>query len=153
MQSVTMTNIQLPPEFQSLHDELYKKIGAIVSGHVIDLKTDPSMLIVIFESAMTIVERFRNNDGHAYTGAEKKQIALSLIKSVILDLTKNGIIPLATSQEIISSVDLWGGVVINVAVDAGNLVFELGQKIVEDARTMGCGASCKKNCCACCIVS
>mgnify|MGYP003693617597 CR=1 FL=1 len=59
---------------------------------------------------MVIVEKARDVNNNAYTGPEKKRIALTLIKTVINDLALNNIIDPAIAKEINANVDFWGSV-------------------------------------------
>jgi hypothetical protein len=156
--TLNMNTSDLPPEFKTLYDTLLKKVnGLIAGGHMIDIKNDPTMLRVIIESAMAIVEDFRTTNEKALSGPEKKRIALTLIKCVITDLSKSGKINPTDAEEIIKNLDFWGGVAMDVAVDAVKSMFLIGQKVAvdvgvfaEDAKKVGCSEACKKDCC--CII-
>ena len=151
----SINNSDIPPEFKALHGALYKKISGLVAGtHVIDIRNDPTTLRVIIESAMSIVEDFGGADKKVLSGPEKKRIALTLAKCVITDLGNNGKIDSLVAQEINSNVDFWGGITMDVAVDATKIIFQIGQKVAtdvgvftEDAQKVGCSQACKKDCC------
>ena len=51
---------------------------------------------------MTIVENFKDLDGNGWSGPEKREIALNLIKFVIADLAAKGKI-----DSIIDNTDFW----------------------------------------------
>jgi len=158
VEPISVNTSELPPEYKALYDTLLKKVsGLIAGGHVIDIRNDPAMLRVIIESAMAIVEDFRGTNEKALSGPEKKRIALTLIKCVISDLSKSGKISPADAHEIIKNIDFWGGVAMDIAVDAVKLMFLIGQKVgadigvfAEDAKKVGCSEACKKDCC--CII-
>lgn len=155
---ITMNSNELPIEYRALYDSLYKKISGLVSGsHVIDIRNDPATLRIIIESTMTIVEGFRDTDNKVLSGPEKKRIALTLIKYVISDLNKSGKIDPIAAEEMIKNIDFWGGIAMDVAVDAIKIMFNIGQKVaaevgvfVEDTEKTGCSTACKKNCCIIC---
>lgn len=118
----------------------------MIGGKTFDLRTDPTVIRVLIQSAMTVVEEFKNSDGKGWNGPEKKRIALSLIQYIIHDLSVNGKINPATAEAINDNI-YFIGIAIDVAVDAANLMFNVGQNFVKDAKTSGCKASCRKNCC------
>lgn len=153
--TISMNDQGFPPEYKALYDALYQKISALVAGgHVIDIRKDPTTLRIMIESAMTIVENFQDINKQGLSGPEKKRIALTLIKCVITDLGKNGKIDPAAVQEINDNIDFWGGIAMDVAVDAIKLMFQIGQGVLvdaeafaKDAKTVGCSQACKKDCC------
>jgi hypothetical protein len=143
----------LPPEYQALYDTLYLKVSSMMAGHIIDLKTDPTLLLVIIKSAMTIVESFRSND-KPLDGTEKRCLALTLVKLTITDLAKNGKIGQENADDILKNIDLYGGITMDIAVSAAKGLFYIGgivkDEVVEfatDAKKVGCKGSCAKNCC------
>lgn len=140
----------LPVEVRELYQILYKKIEKLVDGGSIDLK-DPTTLRVFIESAMAVVENFRNDDDEGWSGPEKKRYALMLIKLVIQDLAADGKIEEDVAEEIVTNLDFWGGIAMDMAVDAMKKLFDVGQEFIQDTRTDGCKESCHQNCC-CCIV-
>lgn len=148
-QSTTLSVI--PPELQSIYNELYAKIELIISGGaVFDIRKDPTILRIVLQSAMVCVEEFRNKDGNGWNGPEKKRIALALIKFVLTDLAAKGKLDPAVAKEICDNIDFWGGLAMDLACDVANYVIEVGQKFTEDVRTEGCKAACTKNCCSVC---
>ena len=151
METVVIEN-KLPAEFQDLHDALYKKISSMVGGNLsANNIMDPDMIKIIIISAMTIVEKLKNDSGGAYSGPEKKKIVLMLIKTVMNDLAKNGKVTPEIAKLVNENIDTWGGLAIDVAVAAGNRAFDIGQRFVQDVEAGGCISACKKDCC-CCIM-
>jgi hypothetical protein len=138
---------EVPPELQVLYNTLYDKIILIIGGHTIDLKNDSTVLRVLIQTVMVIVENAKDVNGQGWNGPEKKRIALSLIKFVIHDLAVKGKIDPITAADIISNIDLFGGVAMDLAIDVAKGMFDIGQHFVEDAKKTGCKASCRKNCC------
>jgi len=138
---------QLPVELQGAYDALYKKISGMIAGHTIDLKSDPTTLRVIIEAAMAIVEQCRDSNGNTWSGPEKKRYALTLIKYIFRDLAANGVLDPAVASELSANIDFFGGVVMDVAIDAIKGMFNIGQTFIQDARATGCKAACAKDCC------
>jgi len=134
-----METATLPKELEDLYNQFYEKIRTIVEGGaVIDLKNDAPALAKIIEAAMTAVENFRNKDGEGWSGAQKQQYAIALIKRVLADLTRHGKISQATHDEIVKQIDIWGGAAMKIAIDAFKNLINLGNK----------GDEAKKGCCA-----
>lgn len=141
----------VPPELQTLYSDLYAKIDTIISGGpVFDIRRDPTILRIILQAAMTSVENFRNQDDKGWNGAEKKRIALVLIKFVIHDLSVKGKIAPDVAAEIIANVDFWGGIAMDLACDAANRIIEIGQQFTAEVKAKGCKVACKDNCCLIC---
>ncbi len=139
---------EVPPELQDLYNNLYVKIATMVSGGpVFDIRSDPTVLRVILQSAMVTVESFKNADGTGWNGQEKKSIALVLIKFVINDLVVKGKVDPAVAREVVLNIDFWGGLAMDLAVDAANLVIDLGQKAVANVKAIGCKKACAEGCC------
>ena len=133
-----MEPVALPKELEDLYNQFYEKIKTIVEGGaVIDLKNDVPALVKIIEAAMTTVEKFRNKDGEGWSGDQKQQYAIALIKLVLADLTRHGKIPQATHDEIVKQIDIWGGAAMKIAIDAFKNLLDLGNK----------GDEAKKGCC------
>ena len=129
---------ELPLALKDLYNTLYIKIGGIVDGDdVINLKSDPSTLRVVIESAMTIVEKFRNVNGQGWSGPEKRTVALTLVKFVFIDLAKKGKID-KDMTELVANLDFWGGIVMDVAIDAIKKLFDIGQDVYRE----GCNQTC-----------
>jgi len=143
----TFTPSTLPKEIQELYNALYIKIEGIIAGNVIDLRKDHSTLRVIIESAMTIVEKFRNIEGQGWNGPEKKKIALNLLKYLFADLAKKGKIDQNTAKDLIDATDFWIGILMDVVIDAVKKIFDVGQEFVRDVNSFGCNEACRQNCC------
>jgi hypothetical protein len=135
----TLTLSDVPPELKDLYNSLYTKISDMIVGKVVDFKTDPTLLRILLQSAMTVVA-----DQKTWTTWEKEQNAISLLKYIINDLAVKGKIDPTTAQEIILNADFWGSIVINLLQD---IVAE-GQQFEQDASSLGCKAACAKDCCA-----
>lgn len=145
--SSTFQKPQIPVELQGAYDALYKKISGMVAGHTVDLRSDPTTLRIIIESAMAIVEQCRDSNGNTWSGPEKKRYALTLIKYIFRDLAANGVLDPIVANEISSNIDFFGGIVMDVAVDAIKGMFNIGQGFIQEVRTTGCKAACAKDCC------
>ncbi len=151
---LTVANANVPKEWQDLHDALYGKIKSMVGGGGWDLRKDPTTIRIIIQSAMTAVEKLRQTDGSAYTGAEKRAIALRIIKWVIDDLAKDNIIPKDVADEVNANIDFFGGVAIDMAIAAGKEALKIGQKIIADIKEQQAaadtGVATTKKCCFLC---
>lgn len=123
---------QAPPELQALHDALYEKIKQMTCGQAFNPSQDPQIMQAILESAMQMIEKLRKTDGTSYTGAEKKTMAIAIIKWVITDLGKNGVIPKDIAAEVTLAISILGGPAIDLAVAAANGLYNFGKKVVAD---------------------
>lgn len=132
----------VPREFQALHDTLYKKITAMIGGETFDIRSDPTVVRILIQSAMTIVERARDANGNTYSGPEKKRIAVMVTKWVINDLATEGKIDPVTAKEICLNVDFFGGIAIDLAVAGAKNLLDVGQQMFADN-----GVARKKSCC------
>lgn len=122
----------LPKELKELHDLLYGKIKAMVAGQFIDGKGDLLFIKHLIEVSMEVVEKFRDANGQPWTGLEKRSHALALIKYVITNLQADGKIQDEFADNLLMGLDLFGGVIMDVAVDAIHKVFDIGQDIQEN---------------------
>lgn len=133
---------ELPPGLTGIYTTLYTKIERLIDGQeVIDIKADPTLIRIMIGSAMEVVEGYGG-----WTGAEKKRYALMMIQFIIADLADKGKIDKDVAREINANIDFWGGIVMDVAIDAIKKAFDIGQDFVQDARRQGCGPACKENC-------
>lgn len=131
-----------PKEFQAVHDALYKKIKAMVGGETINLRNDPTIIRILLESAMVIVEKFRDENGKGYTGPEKKRIVIMVTKWVITDLGNEGVIDVELAKEINANIEFFGGVAVDLAVAGAKNLFDVGQQMIaDDVARGGCCAS------------
>ena len=154
---IVQTEVDIAPEFKVLSETIYSKISTMIrTGHLLDVKNDPNTIRLLIGTSMLIVQNYRTKDNQGLRGPEKKTLALTLIKLVIESLAKSGKIEKETATLLIMDIDLWGGVAMDVAVDTGKVIFNVGQGVAkdaqnfgEDAKTVGCKQSCAKNCCCC----
>lgn len=136
----------IPPELKTLYDTLYVKICTMIGGKTFDLSTDPTVIRVLIQSTMAIVESFKDADGNGWNGPEKKRIALALIQYVIHDLAVNGKISPAAAASVHDNI-YFIGITMDLIIDATKMFFDVGQNFIKDAKKSGCKASCRKNCC------
>jgi hypothetical protein len=142
---------EVPPELKTLYDQLYVKISSLIAGNVsFDIKKDPTVLRIMIQSVMTIVENFKDVDGKGWNGQEKQRIALNLIKFVLNDLAVKGKLDPAVAKEVITELDFWGGLAMGLVIDAVKGMYDVGQQFSQDVQKVGCKAACKKNCFSCC---
>lgn len=148
MQVVQSKTDEIPPELKGAYDALYKKIAGLVAGNtVVDLRSDPTTVRIIIEAAMSIVEQCRGADGNTWSGPEKKRYAITIIKYVLRDLAANGKLDPVAALELSQNIDFFGGIAMDVAVDAIKGMFNIGQSLTRDVPVMGCKAACAKDCC------
>lgn len=153
--NMALNSTDVPELYRELYSALYKKISSMIMGRsVVNLKTDPTLIKICIETTMTLVENF--SGAQKLTGPEKKHIALEIIKCTFAQLSQDGKIDPHTAAEIINNIDMWGGIAMDIAIDAAKMAFYVGVKIkdeavefVADAKKIGCKQSCKKNCCCC----
>lgn len=154
----TIGNLEatIPPEFKQLNDNLYNKISLLIGGggQAVDILKDKTLMLNIVFTALTVVRAYRDANGEPLNNTQQKTITLTLIKCVIADLYKAGAIKQEDALMLINNSDMFFGIPIDVAFLAASGVVKVGEEIVDaaedlitDAKTMGCSASCKKNCC------
>lgn len=148
----------IPPEFKQLNDNLYNKISMLVGGggQAVDILKNPTLMLTIVGTALAVVRTYRDANGNALGNMEQKTITLTLIQCVIADLSKAGVIKQEDAVLLINNSNLFFGIAIDAAFATAGGIIKVGEEIVEtteelitDAKTMGCSASCKKNCCGC----
>lgn len=158
---VTVTTIgnldaTIPPEFKAMNDTLFNKISLLVGGggQPVDILKNPTLMLNIVGITLAVVRTYRDANGNGLGNMEQKTITLTLIKCVIADLSKAGAIKPEDAVNLINNADLYFGLAIDASFAVANGVIKVGEEIAEeikefneDAKTMGCGASCKKNCC------
>lgn len=128
----------LPIDLKGLYDILYKEFEEIADGGKFDIRDDPTTIRLFIEGAMMVVEKFHNADDIGWSGADKKRHALTLIKVVIADLATAGKIDKKIADSIIDEVDFWGGIAMDIAVDAAKKTFDIGQIAVKEMKKKGC---------------
>jgi hypothetical protein len=150
--SMAENNQQIAVQYRQLYQDLYSKVSPLFMGGQTNLVTAPAIIRVIIETTMELVENYSSLV--KLTGQEKRQVVLGLVKCVIAELSKDGKIDPHMAAEIIKNTDFWGGLAIDIAVDAAKMVFYIGVKIKEDvvefandAKKSGCKQACKDNCC------
>jgi len=131
---------KLSPELKRLYDVLYEKIEDIVSGESVSL-TDANTLKIIIESAMEVVGSCRSKNG-----AAKRQCSLKLAHYAIDDLVEKGKLSPEVGAEIKSQLDFWGGMAMDIAVDAVKQTFNIGKKFAGSVREKGCWNACMGLC-------
>jgi hypothetical protein len=146
---------EVPEGLQKMYNDLYAKIDLmIVAGPNM---SDSSRFLVVsnivricLQCVMVAVESYRTDKNEILAGAQKRQIALALIKYILNDLAVRGKIPRDIADEVILQIDLWGGLAMDLACDAAKRVIDIGQEFVADAKAEGCSSACKQNCCVIC---
>lgn len=140
----------LAPELKKLYDAVYAKTISMVHGPItVNTFIDPNTILIILSSSMQIAEGLIGVNGKKYTGPEKKAAVLTVTKMIIHDLAANGVMPVEAANEVNKQIDLWGNVAIDLAIGAANHVYEFSKEFIKDAKTSGCNAACKENCCCC----
>ena len=136
---------RLPGNLKDLYHLLYKRIETMLAGRTLDIRTDLTLVKLIFEYTMQLVEKFKDENGQLLIGAEKKQYALLLISYIISDLRSNNKITEQTAQDLQFAIDMLGGVLMDVVLDAVNAVFDVGQKVTADIQQNGCRGCLRRN--------
>jgi len=129
-----MTNMNVPKEWQQLHDSLYATIKSAAAGKTWDLRRDATTIRTIIQSAMEIVDKFRKQDGKEYSGSEKKQIVIRIVTWVLDDLAKDNIVPRDIADNVIFSVEMLGGPMLDLAVTAAKGAVDIVQTQIAKAK-------------------
>lgn len=137
---------RLPGNLKDLYHLLYKRIETMLAGRTLDVRNDLTLVKLIFEYSMQLVEKFKDENGQTLIGAEKKQYALLLIGYIIADLRTNNKITEQTAQDLQFAIDMLGGVLMDIVIDAVNAVFDVGQKVADDIQRNGCKGCWGRNC-------
>lgn len=140
------TNIpsDLPKSLIKIYNILYKKITNLIAGEKLSITKDASTIAILIENSMVLLEKAKDQEtGEKIRGPEKKKYTLMMIKFIINDLTSKGRIEEETAEYLLSGIDFWGGIIIDIAVDAAKRVIDLGKDFSRDARDKGCGYACK----------
>ena len=141
-----MSKEKIPSNMKSIYDTFYKKISDIINkdDKIFDIKKDPMVLKQLIELSMATVEKLKD-----MSGENKKKQAIWMLKIVIKDLKEKNKIDADAADEIITNIDFWGGIVMDVAIDAIKGAFDIGQEFIEDLREEGCKSACMQNCFIC----
>lgn len=137
---------RLPLELKELYHAIYSKIEGMLAGRIIDLKSDLTVVKLIIENSMEAVENFTDGNGQQWTGSEKKEYALLLIGYVINDLHKAGKITTELYEALELTITLFGSQIMDLVIDAVKVVFNVGQRIIQDIDDNGCKGCFRRNC-------
>lgn len=135
----------LSVELYEVYDILYDQVVELVDGGN-EFGADSKSVKILVKMAMTVVENFKKGSEAALNGASKRSTALSLIKYVLKDLAGRGKLDAVAVARIIDGLDFWGGMVMDVAVDAAKKLFDVGHGFVDDVKEGGCKSACRKTC-------
>ena len=136
----TIIPADLPKSLIKIYNVLYKKITDLIAGEKLSITKDAATVAILLENSMILIEKAKDQEtGEKFRGPEKKKYALMMIKFILSDLASKGKIEDETAKYILSGIDFWGGIVIDVAIDAAKKVINLG----KDATEKGCGYACK----------
>lgn len=125
---------KLPSILQDIYSLVYPQIRDLLHGkNIFDIKKDPSSIRVLIGKVMQIVQRHDSGyPGEKWTGPEKKTYGLMVIKQVLTDLGENEIIDKEVVDEIVIQLDFWGGMIMDLVVDAAKKVIDLGKREVKE---------------------
>lgn len=119
-------------DYQQLHDEIFKKARAMFTGQ--NKNIDGTIIRILLETGMTLVEHMKSNNGQVLTGPEKRQAVLMVTKWVISDLAKTGVINTELAADINLATDLLGGVAIDMACTAAKMALKGIVTVVDEGR-------------------
>lgn len=136
----------LPEELTEIYHLVYNKINDMLVGRKMGLASDLTFVRLMIENAMEVVENFKDANGQGWSGAEKKQYALSLIRYVIKDLKYDDKIEDELAEALIATIDLFGSEIIDLVFDALKNLFNIGQEIADDISEHGCRGCWRRNC-------
>lgn len=137
----TLTDV--PKEWQQLHDSLYATVKSAASGKTWDMRRDATTIRIIMQSSMEIVDKFRKANGAEYSGSEKKQIVIKIVTWVLDDLATDNIVPRDIADNVIFSIEMLGGPMLDLAVSGAKGIIDIAQTQIAKARaaqTQGAGA-------------
>ena len=110
---------QLPKSLIKIYKVLYKKVSNLIAGEKLSIAKDTSTILLLIEKSMVLIEKAKDEEtGERFRGFEKRKYAIMLVKFIIRDLVSKGKIDQDAAEYILSGIDFWGGIAMDIAIDA-----------------------------------
>ena len=127
----------LEGDLKEIYDLVYTKVKQIVASGKFTAEHLRPLVLNIVE----IVQEYSNNKYDHIDGAQKKVMALNILRHVIVDLHKRGQINQEQYEMILLSLEFFGGALI----DLGKVAWAKLVEVAEDVSENGVSGCCKRN--------
>lgn len=131
-------NEDLEGDLKEIYDLVYKKVEMIVATGKFTAEHLRPLILNIIE----ITQEYTSNKYNHIDGAQKKAMALNILRHVIVDLYKRGQISRENYELILLSLEFFGGALI----DLGKAAWKKLVEVVEDVADNGCSGCFGRNC-------
>ena len=127
----------LQEDLVEIYDLVRKKVALIVSTGKFTAEHLRPLILNIIE----IVQEATQNKYDHIDGAQKKAMAINILRHVIVDLYKNKQISKDDYELILLGLEFFGGALF----DLGKATFKFMTEVVEDIIDEGCSGCCRRN--------
>ena len=127
----------LEGDLKEIYDLVHAKVKQIVATGKFTAEHIRPLILNIIE----IVQEYTKGKYAHIDGAQKKAMALNVLRHVIVDLHKNGQINQDQYEMILLSLEFFGGVLI----DFGKIIYKKLVEVADDVAEHGCSGCCKRN--------
>lgn len=127
----------LEGDLKEIYDLVYTKVKQIVASGKFTAEHLRPLVLNIVE----IVQEYTKNKYDHIDGAQKKAMALNILRHVIVDLHKRGQINQEQYEMILLSLEFFGGALIDLGKAAWTKLVE----VAEDVSENGVSGCCKRN--------
>jgi len=128
----------LEGDLKEIYDLVYTKVDLIVSSGKFTAEHIRPLVLNLVE----IIQEYTNNKYDHIDGAQKKAMALNILRHVIVDLHKKGQINQQQYELILLSLEFFGGPLIDLAKAA----YKALVNVVDDVAENGCAGCWGRNC-------
>lgn len=127
----------LEGDLKEIYDLVYTKVKQIVASGKFTAEHLRPLILNIVE----IVQEFTKGKYDHIDGAQKKAMAMNILRHVIVDLHKRGQIDQESYELILLSLEFFGGAIFDLAKMAWKKLVE----VVDDVSENGVSGCCKRN--------
>lgn len=128
----------LEGDLKEIYGLVYKKVALIVSTGKFTAEHLRPLILNIIE----IVQEYTDNKYHHIDGAQKKAMALNILRQVVVDLHNKGQINQENYELILLSLEFFGGALI----DLGKAAWTALVNAIDDVTENGCAGCFGRNC-------
>jgi len=128
----------LEGDLKEIYDLVYDKIALIVSTGKFGAEHLRPLILNIVE----IIQEYTANKYDHIDGAQKKAMALNILRHIIVDLHRRGQINQEQYELILLGMEFFGGALI----DLGKAAWKKLVEVVDDVSTNGCAGCFGRNC-------
>jgi hypothetical protein len=129
-------------EFTAELQELYEEIKLSLNKVIGKEQFGPQHIEMIISLTTKTIQKFVVAGNSEMSGAEKKAVALRVVKHVITDFRKSGQIPEDVYNQLMVAIDVLGSVMVDLVVASWKKIV----KTTIDVADNGCSGCCKRNC-------